>query len=325
MGVGTKNDTKNRYFYALVDAEEWNQEYADYLLAIDTKDYASMTIEELSEPVLSRTDYETIQKKELQKNLSDQIQLIWTDVLNNVDGITYRWKYEYLDYLEELRYRDIGTLTVKELKQPVMTFDEYEQIKDEEYRREQANKVEEVLTDTKELYAEEKSDFTADAETSVELPDAISATDTHIVEPVYVATAEPEQIQSESVREVDAVEVEATESAREVENMTEIKEEINIPLTMEERAEQIAEAFISLHIPYDDISAKKKAEIYQFTVTDVEYDLKLHLMVLKELGLSRRYSSEIFDDYKEIVAATVTQSKDINNRYCLVSNRNKSR
>jgi len=55
----------------LVDAEEWNQEYADYLLAIDTKDYANMTIEELKEPVLSRTDYEEIQKKELKKKLSD--------------------------------------------------------------------------------------------------------------------------------------------------------------------------------------------------------------------------------------------------------------
>lgn len=83
-----------------MDAEEWNQEYADYLLAIDTKDYANMTIEELKEPVLSRTDYEEIQKKELKKKLSDQIQLIWTDVLNNVDGITHRWKYEYLDYQE---------------------------------------------------------------------------------------------------------------------------------------------------------------------------------------------------------------------------------
>lgn len=83
-----------------MDAEEWNQEYADYLLAIDTKDYANMTIEELKEPVLSRTDYEEIQKKELKKKLSDQIQLILTDVLNNVDGITHRWKYEYLDYQE---------------------------------------------------------------------------------------------------------------------------------------------------------------------------------------------------------------------------------
>lgn len=54
---------------------------------------------------------------------------------------------------------------------------------------------------------------------------------------------------------------------------------------LDKRAEQIAEALRALYIPYDDISAEKKAEIYQFTVTDVAYDIKLHLKVLESLGL----------------------------------------
>ncbi len=111
----------------------------------------------------------------------------------------------------------------------------------------------------------------------------------------------------ELVSKPDAVEV--TEPAREIEPITEVKEEKQQALTMEERADQVAEAIRTLHIPYDDISAEKKAEMYQFTVTDVDYDLKLHLKVLDELGLSRMYSSEVFDDYKEIVDAT--DKKDI--------------
>ncbi len=39
---------------------------------------------------------------------------------------------------------------------------------------------------------------------------------------------------------------------------------------MEEKAEQIAEILRALHIPYDDISAKKKAEVGHVDKTDIE-------------------------------------------------------
>ncbi len=253
-------------------------------------------------------EFEQIQKKELQKDLSDQIQLIWTDVLNNVDGITHRWKYDYLDYLEELRFRDISALTIKELKQPIQTLEEYEQIKDEEYRREQENNVKSVLVNTKESCTKQKSEFTADVETPVKLLDAISAApDTNNAEPVYDEIEQSEKIESEPILISDALG--DTDSVTEIEPVVEVKEEIYRPLTMEEKAEQIAEEIRALHMSYDDISAKKKAGIYRFTVTDTDYDLKLHSMVLKELGVSRRYSSETFDEYNEIIDAM--NKKDI--------------
>ena len=284
-----KNDTKNRYFYALVDAEEWNQEYADYLLAIDTKDYANMTIEELSEPVLSRTDYEEIQKKELQKNLSDQIQLIWTDVLNNMDGITHRWKHEYLDYLEELRYRDIGTLTVKELKQPVMTFDEYEQINDRKYE--------------KERQIREKS---ARREGREEL-----AVHTKEESRKIMSSGENEQLIQRKQKVSDS------EREKEEKTVTKPAEEeravIVRLLTMEEKAEAIANKMREQSRSYEFISASQKVELYEFDRYDMDYNVKLQRLVIQKLGIPMS-GAEVFEDYQEMMEVMQKSGEERNEK-----------
>ena len=46
-----------------------------------------------------------------------------------------------------------------------------------------------------------------------------------------------------------------------------------------------------------------KAELFQFSIDDLESDMKLHSLVLKELNV-KMYSSELYDDYMSVVDAT---------------------
>lgn len=48
---------------------------------------------------------------------------------------------------------------------------------------------------------------------------------------------------------------------------------------------------------------KVKAELFQFFIDDLQTDMKLHSLVLKELNV-KMYSSESYDDYMSIVDAT---------------------
>lgn len=54
---------------------------------------------------------------------------------------------------------------------------------------------------------------------------------------------------------------------------------------------------------YDNVLAKVKTELFQFSVDDFEADMKLHSLMLKELNV-KMYSSELYDDYMNVVDAT---------------------
>ena len=45
---------------------------------------------------------------------------------------------------------------------------------------------------------------------------------------------------------------------------------------------------------------KVKAELFQFSIDDLQADMKLHSLVLKELN-EKMYSSEMYDDYMSVV------------------------
>ena len=49
--------------------------------------------------------------------------------------------------------------------------------------------------------------------------------------------------------------------------------------------------------------AKVKAELFQFSIDDLQADMKLHSLVLKELNV-KMYSSELYDDYMSVVDVT---------------------
>lgn len=60
---------------------------------------------------------------------------------------------------------------------------------------------------------------------------------------------------------------------------------------------------------------KVKAELFQFSIDDLQADMKLHSLVLKELNV-KMYSSELYDDYMSVV--DVTDKKKPGRRRTLV-------
>ena len=54
---------------------------------------------------------------------------------------------------------------------------------------------------------------------------------------------------------------------------------------------------------------KVKAELFQVSIDDMQTDMKLHSLVLKELNV-KMYSSELYDDYMSVVDATDKKKLD---------------
>ncbi len=78
----------------------------------------------------------------------------------------------------------------------------------------------------------------------------------------------------------------------------------DIELTAEEQAEQIATTIQKYYKSYDYLSLENKARLFNFKLDDNSYNLELHGLVLKKLGI-HMYGSEGFEDYQSIYEETM--------------------
>lgn len=60
---------------------------------------------------------------------------------------------------------------------------------------------------------------------------------------------------------------------------------------------------------YDGVPVKVKAELFRFSIDDLQADMKLHSLVLKELN-EKMYSSEMYDDYMSVVDVMEKRKSD---------------
>lgn len=91
-------------------------------------------------PILTKEEFKRKQIEKMQETISGKARELWNDALNSIDGIVYSHKWEYLDYLEEMRYRKSSTLTLQQVKEPILSFEEF----NEKVEREIAVHVESV-------------------------------------------------------------------------------------------------------------------------------------------------------------------------------------
>lgn len=260
-----RNSIRFKYFMANSNSESWNPEYAEYLMAEKIIDFDSKSIEELSKPILTKEEFERKQIEELQEENCEKAHELWKDTLNNIDGLVYPHKWEYLNYLEEIRYRKVSTFTLQQVKEPILTFGKFGEMME----RESAIPVETVGNVQDAVVVEEAEE-----------------------------TIGTEKNQAEELEVQDISILEST-----VEEVAVIEQAVERPVTMEERAKEISSVIRNNYGRYDNVPVKVKAELFQFSVDDFEADMKLHSLVLKELNV-KMYSSELYDDYMSIADET---------------------
>lgn len=269
-----RNNIQFEYFMANADSDDWNSDYSNYLISEKITDYDSKTLEELSVPILTKEEFEQKQIEKMQEAISEKARELWNDALNNIDGSVYLNKWKYLDYLEEIRYRKVSTLTLQQVKEPILFFWEFNEMME----RESAMHVESVESVQNVVVVEEAE----------EIEETIG-------------------IEKNPAEELDVQDISILESK--VEEVVTAEPVIERQLTIEERAREISLMIRNDYGRYDNVPAKVKAELFQFSIDDLQADMKLHSLVLKELNV-KMYSTELYDDYMSIVDVTEKKQSD---------------
>ena len=83
---------------------------------------------------------------------------------------------------------------------------------------------------------------------------------------------------------------------------------------IQQRAEEIVEAINSMGLSYPCLTDKEKAELFRFLPDDNNYNLELHMAVLKACGLKLEFD-EVYEDYQRIYDKTMEmQDEKMNER-----------
>lgn len=219
-------------------------------------------------PILTKEEFEQKQIEKMQEAISEKARELWNDALSNIDGTVYSNKWEYLDYLEEIRFRQVSTLTLQQVKEPILSFLEFNEMMEREsvMPMEAVGKIQDAVV----------------VEEAEEIEESIG-------------------IEKKPAEELEVQDISILEST--VEEVAAIEPVVERPLTIKERAKEISNVIRNDYGRYDNLPVKVKAELFQFSIDDLESDMKLHSLVLKELNV-KMYSSELYDDYMSVVDAT---------------------
>ncbi len=159
-----------------LERKDWNRDYVDYLQSqfINVNNAANFTEEELTAPIMTREEFERQQAVEMYQEKATRAGILWDDALKGLSGTTHKWKWEYMDYLEDVKYRDIADVTLGDAKEEIMSYEEFTDLMEAEKRKqEQASEIVAISVDT----TDEEQDFVVseDARSEiVELEEVIS-------------------------------------------------------------------------------------------------------------------------------------------------------
>ena len=215
--------------------------------------------------ILTKEEFEQKQIEKMQEEISEKARELWNDALSNIDGTVYSNKWEYLDYLEEIRFRRVSTLTLQQVKEPILSFVEFNEMKERESVK-AVIQVESTQDVAVEIVTDNQNNFERDITENVVLQE------NQVVEPLVEDTVVVERV-------------------------------IEKTLTIEERAKEIATFIRNNYGKYDNVPVKVKAEQFKFSNNDLDADMELHSLVLKELN-EKMYGADSFEDYMSIVDAT---------------------
>ena len=149
--VFNRNSIQQDYCRKELAREDWNKDYVDYLQTefINLNDAAGFTEEELTAPIMTRDEFEQQQVVELYREKAARAGELWNEVLNELSGAIHKWKWDYMDYLEGIKYKDIAEVTSEDAKEEILSYEEFAISKDaEEEKRVQDSETVEISVDT---------------------------------------------------------------------------------------------------------------------------------------------------------------------------------
>lgn len=146
-----RNNIQHQYYSAELNRPDWNREYTDYLNTQFISDYAAFSEEELTAPIMTREEFEVRQAATLYIEKAEKAGLIWEETLSGITSLTHRWKWEYMDYLEAIRFKDVDSVTLQEAKEAILTYEEFAEIKELEVNEKE---LEHVVDDSNEFVYE---------------------------------------------------------------------------------------------------------------------------------------------------------------------------
>ena len=128
--------------------EDWNKDYVDYLQSqfINANDAAGFVEGELTALVMTREEFERYQVVEMYHEKATRAGVLWDDALKVLSGVTNKWKWEYMDYLEDVKYRDIADITLEIAKEEILSYEEFAELKEAE--KEVQEQVSELVSDS---------------------------------------------------------------------------------------------------------------------------------------------------------------------------------
>lgn len=147
----SRNSIQQDYCRKELEREDWNRNYVDYLESqfINVNDAGGFTEEELTSPIMTREEFEGQQTVKLHREKASRAGALWDDALKGLSSATHKWKWEYMDYLEGIKYRDTADVTLKDTKEEIMSYEEFADLKEaEKEKQEQAAEMVANLVDT---------------------------------------------------------------------------------------------------------------------------------------------------------------------------------
>ena len=173
--VFEQNEIQIRLYQEEVDRPDYNTEYLDYLEGeyIADRDNVSETV--LSTPIMTRAKFESKQAEELYREKAEQATALWDDVLDNLSIINHPMKWEYMDYLEDIRYKDTSEITLEEAKSEILSYEKFVQVKEADKAKEITVQVEipeifdEVDTANEHMAEEQYTDMEVDDATPMDV------------------------------------------------------------------------------------------------------------------------------------------------------------
>lgn len=168
-----RNKVQMELYSAELNRKEWNTDYVAYLESEFIREVADFSEEELTAPIMSREEFERQQALELYREKASRAGELWDMVLNQLSGTTHKWKWNYMDYLEDIKYRDIADVTLEDAKKEILSYEEFAELKVAEEIQMQTSEMFAIPVDTTDEV--QAVVVTEDVDTeSVEMEEAVS-------------------------------------------------------------------------------------------------------------------------------------------------------